>query len=517
MSMEHLTSRTRKAACTLAAAALALSCWPLSAFAADADVSYGDGSNTTKVGIRLTAPQINVQAPVRITFGDAQAIDISTSSGVSSSSSVKFVNRTQEKVYLAAADVVQTSTANIGSVFDVSKMSSNAKLTFSSSKTASGQTCTMQCDITNASTTTPTAFAFSGTSNAQRKAFAIEAASSPSAEVAMAIDLMLSFPMSIMKSATALGAADKLEGRCTSICGIVWTFAIAIGNGNTGDDFFLEINDDATNGDLVKYRGAVFSLEDVVMMADNIAKNGNGSKYYSMFNAMITDVDKTRNHDASSYAAGQYTCQVRWGGTTYDVRVIGVNHDDLTTPTDGRTKAGLTFQFVNQLNENYSVNNLNTSSGGWGASELRTTMNSGTIWSNIPSDQQQAFKTVSKPYSSTDSGAGTQAYSNDKVFLASYWELGGSLYSSWSSHTYLSTKEGTQYDYWKNKDVTGDNIIQSVLVKGWQKSPTDANRWWERSVRPGNSGGFTFVTMGGTLMFAGGASTLLGVCPCFCL
>lgn len=503
MSMKHLISRTRKAACTLAAAALALSCWPLSAFAADADVSYGDGSNT-KVGIRLTAPQINVQAPVRITFGDAQAIEISTSSGVNTSSSVKFVNRTQEKVYLAAADVVQTSTANIGSVFDVSKMSSNAKLTFSSSKTASGQSCTMQCDITNASTTTLTPFAFDGDLVAQSTAFAIEAASSSSAEVAMAIDLMLSFPTSIMKNAAALGAADKLEGRSTSICGIVWTFGLepifpeGNGCGSTSEDggIFLRISNAPSTAELKPWSGMIYNLSDIRKHSRELPSAASTDPVYKLYHTLVTSMDPD----------GDYECKVNYNNVDKKVWIVGLNQDVAADSTQGfvaDSKIGLTFWFREDLGSDKVAASYNEDLlGGWPANQvLRPKLQTGGSYYSLLSIKDSLVSMI-KPSSHPAGLASGMAVSNttDKLSLIGGFEIfGWDFVNANSNKPFLDVPDGLGvgrrdcYLFFSNKNLNShikptSNEIKYVSIGTafWAREVLGSNFWQTISAEGNN-------------------------------
>jgi len=68
---------------------------------------------------------------------------------------------------------------------------------------------------------------------------------------------------------------------------------------------------------------------------------------------------------------------------SYTVRILGFNHDKLTSTSaygGTNTYAGISFEFVDLLNVNgstrASMNSTNTNTGGWGACELRTTLNS---------------------------------------------------------------------------------------------------------------------------------------------
>ena len=57
------------------------------------------------------------------------------------------------------------------------------------------------------------------------------------------------------------------------------------------------------------------------------------------------------------------------GSTSYDVVLIGVNHDDLVSGG----KANTTWQLKNLYNTNYQMNSTNTNSGGYASSQMHKT------------------------------------------------------------------------------------------------------------------------------------------------
>ena len=267
---------------------------------------------------------------------------------------------------------------------------------------------------------------------------------------------------------------------------IVWTVRPA--------DFYLED----------KNTHQIYSLAEVKTHAEDISANGEASPYYEQYKAYVFD-DTT------------YACQTVWGNVPYDVRVIGINHDDLVTTAGGRTKAGLTFQFKNLLEGNECQMNLtNTNEGGWGSTELRKNMNSGDIWNTVPSKLQDAIVPVKKYYGAdSKSTADIVSASNDSLFIASYYEHTGSVFDAWSSYQWLA-KEGNQYEFYKNKSIN-DNGSDRTLVKGLQSSPDVAMRWWERSAGPSSAVRFIYVGLNGDPSVNYNADYAHSVCPCFCL
>lgn len=533
MSMKHLISRTRKAACTLAAAALALSCWPLSAFAADqismdAPLAASTGATQTQATYAARDGQLSVTAPVSMTLAasDGTPLDVRhPESWPPLTQNLSFQNNSATKLYLSSATV--SPAAGAKAIFTDGNLDLALTGTGTSTATAAMPVASTAATGFTMPSDMKTAFALAGSGTATFK-------------------LAATLPTANLKSAETLAAAGSLAGATSQLASLSWTFTVAqgfSGDGDTGANFYLKVSEKATDKNLVDMRGEVFSLKNVVEMADDLAKYKEDSDYYPMFNAML------------GAASEQYECKVKWnniespaGGTAYDVRVIGINHDDLATSVDGRTKAGLTFQFKNLLGRTANVsgseswgfvmNSASTSLNGWGRCMLRANMNPGTdipqagtdtnaIWDMVPSDQQSAFKTVIKPYgyftSGIPKGAGTQGYSNDKLFIASYFELGGGFGNTGLGSDYqFLTKEGTQYAYWRNAGATGNNNDQTMLVKGYQASPEVGTYWWERSMTPNDNNTFCFMivrSMGNPVSsrYDPAAASTFGVCPCFCL
>ena len=286
----------------------------------------------------------------------------------------------------------------------------------------------------------------------------------------------------------------------------------AIGQGKETDDFYLKDNDSQL----------VYSLAEVKAHAEDVSARGAGSPYYDRYVGYVSDENR-------------YECKTKWGGVSYDVRIIGVNHD---AKSDNSGTAGFTFQFVNCLephdsddwgyNKGYRFNagtsSFNTNAGGWGASELRARMNPGedsvangtddnAIWNMVPGELQDAIVEVGKKYAQS-SDANTVAVSPDKLFVASYSELVAKSY--WSDSYPWTSQEGDQYEYWTGK-VT-NNAAGNPLLSKCNQSSSSAIIWWERSIAPYEGGSsFAFVAPNGNPGSYNGASNSNGVCPCFCL
>ena len=221
------------------------------------------------------------------------------------------------------------------------------------------------------------------------------------------------------------------------------------GGGSTGAD-------SATVQAAVAKDAKDWTLDEQKAVAEDIAAKGEASPAYAKAKAAM---------DAGTKWSVKLT-----DGKTLEYRIIGINHDDLA---DGSGKAGLTFEATNSALGYQKMNATNTNAGGWEKSELRGRLNTGDLWSLLPSELQSKVKAVTKMTDNQGGGkAGTPTATTDKVFLLSATEVWGDMQS-----------DGTQYEYYKSKGVTTSNY--SGASSGYYH--------WTRSVYPNGSTNFRFV------------------------
>lgn len=190
-------------------------------------------------------------------------------------------------------------------------------------------------------------------------------------------------------------------------------------------------------------------------------------------------------------------------GTAYEFRVLGFNHDTLTSSAaygsaTATGKAGMTLQMVNCLAATAKMNSSNTNSGGWESCAMRTS-NMATYLSQLTSAWQSVVKQVNK-LSSAGSQSTTIKTTADKLFLLSEVEIFGST-------TYSVSGEGTQYAYCKANNTASDRV---KTVNG------SAGGWWERSPFASNTTYFCFVGSNGNAD-TNNASSSIGVAFGFCV
>ena len=199
----------------------------------------------------------------------------------------------------------------------------------------------------------------------------------------------------------------------------------------------------------------------------------------------------------------------------YAYVIIGIEHDDLVTAINGKTKAAITIQTERMLyldttteyNSSYNashecgyINGSSTNSGGWESCARRTWCNN-VYKKCLPAYIQNMMKQVKK-LASVGSRSSTIKVSNDYAFLLSEIEIFGST-------TYSYAGEGKQYQYFKN-------AIANRYKKPRYNDSHVSGHYWERSPYSGSENKFCQVNISGNSYY-NGASYYLGVAPCLCI
>nr|WP_290994620.1 leucine-rich repeat protein [Gordonibacter sp.] len=426
--------------------------------------------------------QLNVTAPVGVTFGKDTPYDVADANPPASMQSKEyFENNMDVPVYLAQVDCTQeeVSTVLVGNTG--ATLVTNQKLFSLYPEGAEGEAMHFGCglDINTASPNNPSAFIIQ-----------------PGVRSSFIFRLNLTNDTTKLANAKVLTGAASKNIETKNLASLMYTFEtvplLGLGSGKVESSPFY-LKDNTT--------GEVYTAAEVKTHADAIARGNETIK--AVYKAYIAN-------------ESTYECKTVWGDTKYDVRIIGINHDKLAEPVPGGpTVAGLTFQFKNLLNTPSAIGRNWSNSGAWGSSILRGDMISGTIWGMVPVDLQSQIALVTKYYNAAWGSSTKLAAVSDKLFLAAYIEYTGSLYSEWSMFPNVAA-EGTQYEYWKGK-VTSNSGNNSALRKGYQSSPSSYVNWWQRSIHPNNSSDFLFIGAGGVPVGSTQAHNGSGVCPCFCL
>ena len=157
-----------------------------------------------------------------------------------------------------------------------------------------------------------------------------------------------------------------------------------------------------------------------------------------------------------------------WAAQDITVVIVAHDHTDLTIPINGHTKACITVQTREVLNNNTSYSGesghiyingnsaLDKSFSKWSNLYMRTYMND-KVWGAFPTDFKSAIKT-SKHNRHTSYNTSASEIVNDNLFLPSYPEVFGTKTSSY--YTVTSPDEGTRFAYFNisnNRIKYGNN------------------------------------------------------------
>lgn len=170
-------------------------------------------------------------------------------------------------------------------------------------------------------------------------------------------------------------------------------------------------------------------------------------------------------------------------GTKATMQIIDFYHDDRT---DGAGKAGLTFAFTEPITAR-SMSASEMASGGWEACGMRSWLN-GDLAALMPDDLSSEIVQVSKLTNNDGSTktADSVTTTDETLWLFSMAELGGTREPSSFAvgYTYLASilnAEGTQYRYWKDRNVSADGSANDATQKTWDGAQC---YWWLRSPSP---------------------------------
>lgn len=157
------------------------------------------------------------------------------------------------------------------------------------------------------------------------------------------------------------------------------------------------------------------------------------------------------------------------------------------------------FDFVDALSALFRMNSIDTTMGGYGATEMYNTTLPALVEA-LPSWLKTRLKTFSVVASKGSGALSTaETVGGNKLALRSEKEIFG-------SRTYSQVDEGTQVDYYKY----ASNRVKTKGVGG------SADNWWERSAY--NAACYCYVGSGGAAgYYLGNASYAYGVAPFGCL
>ena len=200
----------------------------------------------------------------------------------------------------------------------------------------------------------------------------------------------------------------------------------------------------------------------------------------------------------------------------YAYVIIGIEHDDLVTAINGKTKAAITIQtermlyldttteYIDSHDTSHECGYMDSSgmnSGGWEGCGRRTWCNN-VYKKCLPAYVQSMMKQVKKLTFVGDQSS-TIKISNDYVFLLSEIEIFGGI-------TYSFEGEGKQYQYFKNATANRYKKPQYRFSSSYV-----SGMWFERSPRRDDDSSFCLVSADGDASIAN-AGRERGLVPCLC-
>lgn len=206
-----------------------------------------------------------------------------------------------------------------------------------------------------------------------------------------------------------------------------------------------------------------------------------------------------------------------WAAQDITIVITAIKHHDLATPINGKTKAAITCQTRECVNNNTADDNQDghiypnlTSIASnlpvWASSSpigMRTWANGAFYTTAMPTGTKDMIKEITRNLKTTHSDL-TLAAATDKIFLPTEYEIfGASEYSGGKA-------EGTQWEYYK----TTSNRIKYGNNEG--NSNDTAQCWWNGS--PGSSGNSHWCNVDtyGTADYNNGGIAL-GFAPAFAM
>ena len=314
-------------------------------------------------------------------------------------------------------------------------------------------------------------------------------------------------------------------------------------NNNIGERKY-EISGDATDGWTVTVDGKEFKIDSTGKIGKEPEPTPTpepGPEFsectWTEINALAKEIAKdntitnqtanvTKTINGKEYAAkvgDEKTITI--ASKDYKVRILGFNHDTLesgaTAYNDSTiTKAGISFEFKTLLPV-AKMNTTDTNKDGWGASLMRTNLNSTSAVDGMVnlSDIESVIgsniiKSVTKSYIKTYNDANSVTQCNDKLWLLACSEVANSGYKD-GAYAYAITSEGSQYKYYADSNIVW-NSSNTNSVK-CNVGGTSGSWWWLRSPRYNSSNYFCFVDGSGSLYYSDNAGNPHSEAPGFAI
>jgi hypothetical protein len=190
------------------------------------------------------------------------------------------------------------------------------------------------------------------------------------------------------------------------------------------------------------------------------------------------------------------------------VRILGFNHDTLTTSTDygsetATGRAGISFEYVTFL---ATLSMGGSNKDGWGKCTLRTTLMGSGYYGSL--SIKDYIKQVDKKYIAKYNSA-TLSTSSDYLWLLSCGEIWDNGYSGSNTRGRACACEGSQYKYYAQN-------LGSTSYSSSSTWTTKANTWFLRSPSYEEVYNYCGVSTNGVSSYYS-AGCKMGIAPGFCV
>ena len=189
----------------------------------------------------------------------------------------------------------------------------------------------------------------------------------------------------------------------------------------------------------------------------------------------------------NAYSVGDEKEVVLSDGKSYTVRVANnTTPEECKGPDFSQTACGFVVEFVDIVDQR-TMNTTGTNVGGWPATAMRI-YTKGEFLNKLPAELRNVI-IETKVISGHGSTSGEANFTTTvKIYLLSaheIWEDATSNRVSYSDTVYKNTR---QLDYYKNKEVTTNNYLNTIKQYNGSNS-----EWWLRSGSSGSKNYFLIV------------------------
>ena len=215
----------------------------------------------------------------------------------------------------------------------------------------------------------------------------------------------------------------------------------------------------------------------------------------------------------------------KWAAQDIVIVIVAMEHTDLVTPINGHTKACITVQTREVMNNNTSskgtnghiyVNGNNSKDmtfTKWSNLYMRTYLNN-TVLGAIPEGDFKSSIKQSKHYRHTNYNTADDELVTDTLFLPSCPEVFDIASSTWLSYVPTTHTEGTQFEWYQ----TEANRVKQGNNNG-NKNGTNQD-WWEGSTSntySSSRGYYWLVTASGNYPSIDDGMDAAGLAPAFAM